>query len=155
MRLEPLDKNQIESIVSQACQDAVDFIDSEISPQRIKAQRYFDLETDLDHEEGRSKVVATKCREVVRGIKPSLQRVFLSNDKPVEFVPRGPEDVAAAEQATRFISYKFQQHNGYRLINDVFQDALVKKMGIAYVYYDDKVKSEIHTFTQLNDDEFT
>ena len=155
MRLEPLDKNQIESIVSQACQDAVDFIDSEISPQRIKAQRYFDLETDLDHEEGRSKVVATKCREVVRGIKPSLQRVFLSNDKPVEFVPRGPEDVAAAEQATRFISYKFQQHNGYRLINDVFQDALVKKMGIAYVYYDDKVKSEIHTFTDLNDDEFT
>ena len=154
MRLEPLDQTQIEGIVSKAIQDAVDFIEAEISPQRIKAQRYFDMETDLGHEEGRSKVVATKCREVVRGIKPSLQRVFLANDKPVEFVPRGPEDVAAAEQATQFISYKFQQHEGYRLINDVFQDALVKKAGIAHVYYNEAMKAEIHTFTNLSDDEF-
>ena len=52
MRLEPLDKLQIESIVSTAIQDAVDFVDSEIAPQRIKAQRYFDLEVDIGHEEG-------------------------------------------------------------------------------------------------------
>ena len=155
MRPEPLDETQIEGIVSKAIQDAVDFIEAEIAPQRIKAQRYFDMETDLDHEEGRSSVVATKCREVVRGIKPSLQRVFLANDKPVEFVPRGPEDVMAAEQATQFISYKFQQHDGYKLINDVFQDALVKKVGIAHVYYDESMRSEIHTYTGLDDDEFT
>ena len=120
MELEPLDQTQIESIVSKAVSDAVDFISAEITPQRTKAQRYFDLETDLDFEEGRSSVVATKCREVVRGIKPSLQRVFLASEKPVEFVPRGPEDVAAAEQATQFINYKFQQMDGYRIINDVF-----------------------------------
>ena len=155
MRLEPLDKDQIEGIVSQAIQDAVDFVDAEIAPQRIKAQRYFDLETDLEHEEGRSRVVATKCREVVRSIKPSLQRVFLATDKPVEFVPRGPEDVAAAEQATQFINYKFQQNDGYRLINDVFQDALVKKVGIAYVYHDEKYRNEIYTYTGLDDDTFT
>jgi hypothetical protein len=154
MRIEPLDDTQIESIVSTAIQDAVDFIDGEISPQRIKAQRYFDNEVDIGHEEGRSSVVATKCREVVRGIKPSIQRVFLTSDKPVEFVPRGPEDVAIAEQATSFVSYKFQQHNGYRLLNDVFQDALVKKAGFAYVYYDNAMETEIHTFTNLSDEEF-
>lgn len=154
MRLEPLDQTQIEGIVSKAIQDAKDFIEAEITPQRIKAQRYFDMETDLGHEEGRSRVVSTKCRDVVRAVKPSLQRVFLATDKPVEFVPRGPEDVQAAEQATQFISYKFQQHDGYRLINDVFQDALVKKTGIAHVYYNDKMKAEIHTFTNLSDDEF-
>ena len=93
MRLEPLDQTQIESIVSKAVQDAVDFIEGEISPQRIKAQRYFDNEVDIGHEEGRSSVVATKCREAVRGIKPSIQRIFLTSEKPVEFVPRGPEDV--------------------------------------------------------------
>jgi len=154
MRLEALDQTQIEGIVSKAIQDAVDFIDSEIEPQRIKAQRYFDMETDLGHEDGRSSVVATKCREVVRGIKPSLQRVFLASDKPVEFAPRGPEDVAAAEQATQFINYKFQQHDGYRVLSDVMQDALVKKAGIAYCYYDETRKAEIHTFTGLSEDEF-
>ena len=154
MRLEPLDQTQIESIVSKAITDAVDFIDSEIAPQRIKAQRYFDGEVDIGYEEGRSKVVATKCREVVRGLKPSIQRIFLTSEKPVEFVPRGPEDVAAAEQATNYVSYKFQQHNGYRVLNDVFQDAMVKKAGIAYVYYNEEVDTEIHTFTNLTDEEF-
>lgn len=155
MHLEPLDKDQIESIVSKAIQDAVDFIDAEIHPQRLKAQRYFDLETDLGFEEGRSSVVSSKCRDVVRGLKPSLQRVFLASEKPVEFVPRGPEDAQAAEQATSFINFKFQQLDGYKLINDVFQDAMVKKTGIAYVYYDDRVKTEIQTYTGLNDNEFT
>lgn len=154
MRLEPLDQTQIESIVSKAITDAVDFIDSEIAPQRIKAQRYFDGEVDIGYEEGRSRVVATKCREVVRGLKPSIQRIFLTSEKPVEFVPRGPEDVAAAEQATNYVSYKFQQHNGYRVLNDVFQDAMVKKAGIAYVYYNEEVDTDIHTFTNLTDEEF-
>ena len=155
MRLEPLDKTQIEGIVSKAVTDAKDFIDSEISPQRIKSQRYYDGEVDIGHEKGRSRVVATKCREVVRGIKPSIQRVFLTSEKPVEFVPRGPEDVAAAEQATSYVNYKFQQHDGYRILNDVFSDAFVKKMGIAYVFYDDSMKNEIHTFTGLNEEAFT
>jgi hypothetical protein len=155
MRIEPLDQVEIESIVSKAIQDAVDFCDAEIAPQRIKAQRYFDLETDLSHEEGRSSVVASKCREAVRGIKPTIQRIFLSSEKPVEFVPRGPEDVAAAEQATSFLSYKFQQHDGYRILNDVFQDALVKKTGIAYVYYKEDMDAEIHTFTGLSEEAFS
>jgi hypothetical protein len=154
MRLEPLDEVQIESIVSKAIQDAVDFIDGEIAPQRIKAQRYFDGEVDIGYEEGRSRVVATKCREVVRGMKPSIQRIFLTSEKPVEFVPRGPEDVQSAEQATQYISYKFQQHDGYRVLNDVFQDAMVKKAGVAYVYHKDNMETEIHTFTNLTDEAF-
>ena len=155
MELKKLDGLQIENIVSKAINDATDFIDSEIEPQRIKAQRYFDGEVDIGHEEGRSKVVATKCREAVRGIKPSIQRVFLTNDKPVEFVPRGPEDVATAEQATSYISYKFAQHDGYRVLSDVFQDALVKKAGIAYVYYDTETRQEIETHVGINDDVFS
>ena len=154
MQLEPLDKDEIESIVSKAIQDAVDFIQEEIEPQRTKAQRYYDLECDLGYEEGRSSVVSSKCREVVRGIKPSLQRVFLQNDKPVEFIPRGQEDVAAAEQATQFINYKFSQLDGYKLISDVFQDALVKKTGVAYCYYNEEMKQETHTLRNLSDDEF-
>ena len=76
--------------------------------------------------------------------------MFLASEKPVEFVPRGPEDVQAAEQATKFINYKFQQHNGYKLLNDVFQDAMVKKTGIAYVYYDEEMETEIQTYLKLN-----
>ena len=152
MKLEKLGKTQIEGIVSKAIMDAVDFIEGEISPQRVKAQRYFDGEVDIGYEEGRSQVVATKCREVVRGIKPSIQRIFLTNDKFVEFQPRNAEDVALAEQMTSYIGYKFQQQDGYRILNDVLQDAMVKKAGVAMAYFDEREEQEIHTFTGLTDD---
>jgi hypothetical protein len=154
MRIEPLDKMTVEGIVQKAVQDAVDFIESEISEPRIKAQRYFDGEVDIGYEEGRSKVVATKCRDVVRGIKPSLQRVFLTTENAVEFVPRSPEDVGAAEQMTKYANYKFQQNNGFRLLSDAFQDAMVKKTGVLKVAYEDKTKAEIYTLTNLSDEEF-
>ena len=152
MKLEKLGRTEIEGIVSKAIMDAVDFIEGEISPQRVKAQRYFDGEVDIGYEEGRSQVVATKCREVVRGIKPSIQRIFLTNDKFVEFQPRNAEDVALAEQMTSYIGYKFQQQDGYRILNDVLQDAMVKKAGVALAYYDEREEQEIHTFTGLTDD---
>ena len=152
MKLEKLGRKEIEGIVSKAIMDAVDFIEGEISPQRVKAQRYFDGEVDIGYEEGRSKVVATKCREVVRGIKPSIQRIFLTNDKFVEFQPRNAEDVALAEQMTSYIGYKFQQQDGYRILNDVMQDAMVKKAGIAIAYYDERVEEHVHTFRGLTED---
>jgi len=154
MKLEKLGRTEIEGIVSKAIMDAVDFIEGEISPQRVKAQRYFDGEVDIGYEEGRSQVVATKCREVVRGIKPSIQRIFLTNDKFVEFQPRNAEDVALAEQMTSYIGYKFQQQDGYRILNDVLQDAMVKKAGIAMAYFDEREEQEMHTFTGLTQDAF-
>ena len=130
MELEPKSREEIESIVQDAIQNAVDFVESEISDDRIKAQRYMDGEVDIGYEDGRSKVVATKVRDVVRAVKPSIMRVFLSTTKPVEFVPKGPEDVAMAEQATDFIHHEFQRLNGYRVLSDAIHDALVKKQGM-------------------------
>jgi len=134
--------------------DSVDFVESEIAEDRIKAQRYFDGEVDIGEEEGRSKVVATKVRDTIRAIKPSLMRVFLSTDKPVEYVPRGPEDVQAAEQATEYMHYVFNEHNGYRVLNDAFHDALVKKSGIVKVYWDNYQEQETYDFENLNEMEY-
>lgn len=155
MKLELMDDKTVEGIIQKAVEDAVDFIEAEITEPRLKSQRYYDGEVDIGYEEGRSRVVATKCREVVKSLKPSIQRVFLSTENVVEFVPRMPEDVEMCEQMTKFANYKFMQNNGYRLLNDVFQDAMVKKTGIAKVMYEDISKSEIHEAHNLTDDEFT
>ena len=155
MELEPKSREEIESIVQDAIQNAVDFVESEISDARIKAQRYMDGEVDIGYEDGRSKVVATKVRDVVRAVKPSIMRVFLSTTKPVEFVPKGPEDVAMAEQATDFIHHEFQRLNGYRVLSDAIHDALVKKQGIIKSYYKRYPTAKIYTFTDLSEDELT
>jgi hypothetical protein len=155
MELKPKSRSEIEGIVQDAISDAVDFVEGEISDDRIKAQRYYDGEVDLGYEDGRSKVVATKVRDTVRSVKPSLMRIFLSTAKPVEFVPHGPEDVAMAEQATEFMHHEFTRLNGYRVMNDAFQDALVKKQGIVKAYWMTYPEAEIYTFTDLSDDEYT
>ncbi len=154
MKLKPLKDDEIESIAASAIEDAVDFVEAEITPDRIKAQDYFDGKTELGFEEGRSRVVATKVRDNIRAIKPSLMRVFMNTDKPVEFVPTGPEDIAAAEQATQYMHYKFNESNGFKILSDVFQDALVKKIGVVKVYYEDYSDTEVFTYNDLTDDEF-
>ena len=151
---QPLDDDAIEGIVATAVQDAVDFIESEVSENRIKAQRYFDGETDIGNEEGRSKVVSTKVRDSIRATKPSLMRVFLSSSKFVEYLPRGPEDVALAEQATTYMHWKFQEIGGYRILSDAFHDALLKKIGVVKAYYEEKTSTKVYTFSDLNDMQF-
>lgn len=146
--------DEIQAIVSQAIEDAQDFIESEIMEKRDKAQRYFNGDVYLEAEEGRSKVIATKCRDAVRAVKPSLLRVFLSSDKPVEFIPRGMDDVGGAEQANEYITWKFNQKSGYILLRDAFHDALVKKTGILKAYYEDATKEEIEDYTNLTDDQY-
>lgn len=155
MALKPMTDLEIEGIVRDAVSDAVDFCESEIAEDRIKAQRYFDGEVDIGEEDGRSRVVATKVRDTIRAIKPSLMRVFLNTDKPVEYVPRGTEDVVMAEQATKYMHYQFNELNGYRVLNDAIHDALVKKVGVVKVYYDTYQEQEIFDFQDLNDMEFT
>ena len=155
MELKPKSRSEVEGIVQTAISDAVDFVESEISEDRIKAQRYYDGEVDLGYEDGRSKVVATKVRDTIRAVKPSLMRIFLSTAKPVEYVPHGPEDVAMAEQATEFMHHEFTRLNGYRVMNDAFQDALVKKQGIVKAYWMTYPEAEIYTFSDLSDDEYT
>jgi len=151
----PKSRSEIEGIVQDAISSAVDFVESEISQDRIKAQRYYDGEVDIGFEDGRSKVVATKVRDTVRAVKPSLMRVFLSTSKPVEFVPKGPEDVAGAAQATDYIHHEFARLNGYRVLNDAFHDALIKKQGIVKVYWMTYPEAEIYTYTDLSDEEYT
>lgn len=155
MELKPKSRTEVEGIVQDAISSAVDFVESEISQDRIKAQRYYDGEVDLGYEDGRSKVVATKVRDTVRAVKPSLMRIFLSTAKPVEYVPHGPEDVAMAEQATEFMHHEFTRLNGYRVMNDAFQDALIKKQGIVKAYWMTYPEVEIYTYSDLSDDEYT
>ena len=155
MKPTPMTETEINGIVREALMDAVDFVESEIAPDRIRSQRYFDGEVDIGEEEGRCTVVATKVRDTVRAIKPSLMRVFLSTDRAVEYVPAGPEDVQFAEMATKYMQYKFNELGGYRIINDAFHDALVKKVGVVKAYWDTYTDQEIYEYNALNDQEYS
>lgn len=146
-------RDDIAATVAAAITEAVDYTDSSIAEDRLKAQRYYDGEVDIGHEQGRSKVVATKCRDVVRAVKPALMRAFMAADKPVEFVPVGADDVQAAEQATAFAQWKFTQKNGYQALYAAFHDALVKKTGVIKAYFEEYGEAEVDEYTSLTEEQ--
>ena len=149
MQPKSLSEDEIQNTVTSAVREAVDFVETEVSPDRIKAQKYFDGKSVVDFEEGRSRVVATKVRDTIRAIKPALMRVFLQSDKPVEFIPNTPQAVMGADQATKYAKYIFERNNGFRILSDVFHDALIKKVGVAKVYYDEVQHVEIDEYSDL------
>lgn len=149
MKPQKLTEDQIQNTLASAIDDAKSYIESEVAPARIKSQKYANGKVDLGHEEGRSKVVATKCRDTIRAVKPALMRVFLQSDKPVEFIPRSPQSVAAAAQLTNYAKYIFERNNGFSLIHGAFHDALVKKTGVLKVYWDETPDVEIDNITDV------
>lgn len=149
MQPKPMTEDDIQGAVKTALTDAIDFIESEVEEDRIRAQRYFDGEVDLEAEDGRSRVVSTTVSDTIRMVKPVLMRTFLQAEKVAEFIPRGPDDVQPAEQATDYVNWKFNESGGYRILTDVFHDALLKKTGIAKAYWDDTETVEFDEYSNL------
>ena len=148
-----MSQDDIQSAIKSAIQSAIDYVDSDIAGQRERAQKYFDGLVDLDHEEGRSRVVSTKVRDVVRGAKPSLMRIFMSNNKFVEFTPKGPEDVENADQATAYCHWVFNKVGGYNVLSNAIHDSLVKKVGVVKVWWNQETIAKSYTYENLSDDE--
>src|SRR6056297_3302686 len=90
--------DEFNGIITSEVQDAIDYIDNNISQDRNLASEYYRGELFGDEEEGRSQVVSMDVRDTVQSILPSLMKVFTSGEKVVEFVPHGQEDVASDEQ---------------------------------------------------------
>jgi hypothetical protein len=87
---------------------------------------------------------------------PSLMRVFFGSKKVVQFVPRGPEDVASAEQATDYVNFIFtQDNNGFLLCHSVFKDALRGALGVAKYYWEEKVEVKTEHYSGLDESSLT
>jgi hypothetical protein len=153
---EPMDDAELEALVAGELTDAVSFIDAELSPVRARAIQYYRGEPFGNEEEGRSQVVSTDVRDTINGIMPSLMKVFFGSNRVVQFVPRGPEDIASAEQATDYVNWIFQNdNNGFLLCHSVFKDALRGALGVAKYYWEEKVEVKTEHYTGLDESALT
>ena len=153
---EPMDDSELEALVAGELTDAVSFIDAELSPVRARAIQYYRGEPFGNEEEGRSQVVSTDVRDTINGIMPSLMKVFFGSNRVVQFVPRGPEDIASAEQATDYVNWIFQNdNNGFLLCHSVFKDALRGALGVAKYYWEEKIEVKTEHYSGLDESALT
>jgi hypothetical protein len=151
---EPMDDDEFRYTVAQAIEDSQTYIDSYIAPQRENAMAYYLADPFGNEEDGRSQVILTEVRDTILAMVPSLLRIFTSSDQVLEFIPKGAEDVEAAEQATDLINYIFMQENsGFRVLHDAIKDGLLLKTGVLTWYKLDDEKVEYYSYSNLSRDE--
>jgi hypothetical protein len=71
-----MDDTELQGIVAGELEDAVSYIDADISPIRAKGTEYYRGDPFGNEEDGRSQVVAMEVRDTVSAMLPSLMKVF-------------------------------------------------------------------------------
>ena len=140
---------QLSAVLKAEMEDAKDFI-HQVGEERAESTEYY-----LGNEpEGTSTLqsyyVSTDVRDTVLFMLPSIMRTFFGTKKVVEFVPKNAEDITASEQQTNYINYIVQEKNpGFKILYDVFKDALVRKTGYVKAFWDDSMSASTHEYTDI------
>jgi hypothetical protein len=130
---------------------------SKLSDERATALNYYmgDMSKDMPAPEGRSQAVSTDVADTVEGLMPQLMEIFAGGDEVVRFDPVGPKDVAAAEQETDYVNHVFMQRNpGFLVLYAFVKDALLSKVGIVKVWWEEREETERETYLDLTEEQF-
>lgn len=126
--------------------------DAALSDDRAQAIEYYLGEPFGNEQEERSQVVSFDVQDTIESALPQLLKVFVAGDRVVQFIPRGPEDEASAEQETDYINYLVMERNpGFEIFYVWFKDALLSKNGYVKVWYEEEKSEEEESYTGLTE----
>ena len=141
------------AIFKNEVQNAVNYYDTEFSQERVDVLSYYLGEKFGNEIDGQSQVVATEVRDTIEYIMPNLMKIFGNGDF-ARYMPRQPEDVASAQQATEYINFVMNtQNQGFKILHNWFKDALLFKLGVLKVFYEEKDEIDEQTFENLTEAE--
>src|SRR5215469_10279870 len=128
-----------------------------LAEERADAMDYYfgHMQKDMPAQEGRSRAVSTDVADTIEGLMPHLMDVFAGSDEVVRFEPVGPEDEAAAAQETDYVNHVFMQQNGgFMVLYSFIKDALLSKVGIVKVWWEEREEEERETYLDQSEDAF-
>ena len=150
---EPMDDIELEGLISSLIEGAQDYIDLQEAPDRVKASDYYHGKPFGNEEEGRSQVVSMDVRDTVSLMLPQIMRTFFGSERVVEYVPRMPEDVLAAQQATDFVNGVVlgQDNPAFSICYNAIKDSLVKRVVVIRVDWERREQVSYEEFSGLDD----
>lgn len=145
-----MDDEELEALIAYEIDEAVN-IQVTLGKERQLATDYYNGADYGDEVEGRSKAKTRDVRDTVNAIMPDLMRIFFGAEHVVEFIPRGPEDEAQAEQETDYIDYVLKCDNpGFLTLYWAFQDAMVRRRGVVKWWWEESSEVTVDTYTSLS-----
>jgi hypothetical protein len=153
-----MEYDELQAIVTAAKSDALAALTSmQLSEDRAKAMNYYngDMNEDMPAQEGRSRAVSSDVADTIEGLMPSLMDIFAGSDEVVRFEPVGPEDERAAQQESDYVNHVFMNQNpGFRILYDFIKDALLEKVGIVKVWWEETEDEENETYYDLSEQQY-
>jgi len=150
--------SDLKSMIAAEKADALAAISAaKLAEERADAMDYYlgDMSKDMPAQDGRSRAVSTDVADTIEGLMPSLMDIFAGSDEVVRFEPVGPEDEEAAQQETDYVNHVFMQQNpGFMALYSFIKDALLSKVGIVKVWWEETEQEERETYYDLTDDQF-
>ena len=150
---ESMKDSELEGIVASLIESATDYIDLQEAPDRVQASDYYQGKPFGNEEDGRSQVVSYDVRDTISLMLPQIMRTFFGSERVVEFVPRQPEDVVSAQQATDFVNQIVlgQDNPAFSICYNAIKDSLVKRVGVIRVDWERREEVSYEEFTGLDD----
>ena len=172
-------KNYIKAMIS----DSVDYEGSILAGERNQAQEYYygmlpglggggdsrgsdttivedpkaTYEEILGYDKetaNRSTYVSTDVRDAIMLMMPGLIRLFAASENPVFLVPRSPDEIDQAQQATDYVNYVFWNDNsGFLILYGALKDALTVRTGFVKWWTDETKETVRKRFTHISADQ--
>jgi hypothetical protein len=152
-----MDATTLKALLQAEKLDALGIHSGTLKAERSKALDYYmgDVSEDMPVGDGRSQAVSSDVADTVEGLMPALMEIFAGSDEVVRFEPVGIEDEDAAEQETDYTNHVFMQKNpGFLVLYSFIKDALLSKIGVCKVYWDEYEKEERETYLDQPDEVF-
>jgi homospermidine synthase len=116
---------------------------------------YGRMQNDMPAAPGRSQAVSTDVADTVEGLMPFMMDIFAGSDEVVRFEPVGPEDEQAAQQETDYVNHVFMQQNpGFMVLYGLIKDALLQKVGIVKVGWEEETDESRETYLDQPEEAF-
>lgn len=148
-----LSDTEIVVMIDNNIKRSVGYYDSEISSERQKVTEYYNG-SKPKAPEGKSKYVSMDVYDAVESMKAALLETFSAGSRIVKFAPQNADDVEKAEICTSYTDYVcFRQNNLMEVMNSVIHDGLTSRVGLAKVYWDERVDYTQEEYVDLTTDE--
>lgn len=130
---------------------AIGYFESEIAADQANALDRYYRRPYGDEQAGRSKVVDATVAITVDNALAALLKPFVSAEETVSVEPKSQEDEEAAKQATDYVNYVLHNDNcGFQIFHDWFKDALLQKVGVVKVYWEDYERETVERVANLD-----
>jgi hypothetical protein len=145
------DEDELLKVLQAHEQSSVGFNSDNVASEQIDAFNRYMGAPYGDEEPGKSSVCTREVQETIEWVRPDISRMFGTGGKAVEIDAWEPGSEQAANDATDFINQEFfEEQQGAAIIDAMFFDGAVQKIGVVGVFWQEAEMAEPQTYEGLN-----